>query len=465
MGNLNKYLALTLILTIAFSTGLLASTPFGSAQSGGTNVNYIVSSDTAWTQSGSPYNFVGNVLVNSGVTLTIGSGTTVNLNNYYLRVNGSLVIQPGATINMHIIGEAIQVNGVLSAIGTSDNPIHINGGALWHNFPTPFASTSYIKFESKSAGWDPQANSGSIVENAIVNYTGFEVASGVKITSSNFLSYSALTLLGGSPKVSGNIIACPFRLIYGMNLVDGTETPLATTRLSATITNNLITDGLYVESGSGSVTDNIISGGLTVSDEYGDGISTVIERNLISNSSVGITFSIENTYNNHAVIEDNTVTNNSVGIQIGNQFSPALSNNNVYGNDLNVKLTGQASAQINLPNNWWGTTDQSVISQTIYDYKNDFNLGTVNFTPFLNAPNPQALPNQNTPIPTPNPSASPTPTTAPTSSTPTPTSTPTVPEFPAIAVLLTLFSVASVAVIIRTRKQGPLNRKQAMRSR
>jgi hypothetical protein len=445
---------------MAFSMELLISKPFGLAQTG-TNVSYIISSDTTWIQTGGPYNFIGNVLVNSGVTLTIGSGTTVNLNNYYLRVNGSLVIQPGATINMQIIGEAIRVNGVLSAIGTSDNPIHINGGAVWHNFPTPFASISYIKFDSNSAGWDPQANSGSIVENAIVNYTGFQVASGVKISSCNFLSYSDLTLLGGSPKVSGNNIACPFSLIYGMNLVDGTEAPLATTRLSCTITNNLITDGLYVESGSGSVTDNVISGGLTVSDEYGDAISDVIERNLIGNSSVGLSFSIENSYNNYAVIENNTVTNNSVGIQIGNQFSPALSNNNIYGNELNVKLTGKASAQINLPNNWWGTTDQSAISQTIYDYKNDFNLGTVNFTPFLTDPNPQALPDQNAPIPTTNPSASPTLTVAPTSSSPTPsqtpTATPTVTEFSWLMILPLFAFMLSVAVILRHRKTTSLS--------
>ncbi len=232
-----------------------------------------------------------------------------------------------------------------------------------------------------------------------------------------------------------------------MDLVDGTETPLATTKLSCTIKNNLISNGLYVESGSGSVTDNVISGGLTVSDEYGDAVSDVIERNLIGNSSVGITFNMANSYNNHAVIENNTVSNNSVGIQIGNPFSPALSNNNIYGNELNVKLAGKASAQINLPNNWWGTTDQSAISQTIYDYKNDFNLGTVNFTPFLNVPNPQALPDKNAPIPTPNPSA--TPTTTPSQ---TPTSTPTVPEFPILIILPFFVSMLLVAVYLKHRR-------------
>ncbi len=394
-------LASSLILIVLTASSLISvgTLHFSQAQTG-TNVSYIVGSDTTWTQSNSPYNFTGNVLVNVGVTLTIGSDATVNLNNYYLRVNGTLIIQPGATINIGLIGDGIQVNGVLSAIGTSANPVYINGNALWHNFPTPFASTSTITFSSSSTGWSQQTNSGSIVENAIVNFTGFEVANAVKISSCDFLS-GDLTLLGGSPTVSDNNIACGFSLIDGMNV------QLATSGLSPAVSNNRVTDGLYIEAGSGTVTDNVISGGLTVDDAYESPVSTLVERNLIGNSSVGISVGISSSYNNQAVIENNTVTSNSVGIQIG-KYAPTISNNNIYGNSLNVKLTGQSSAQINLPNNWWGTTDQQAISQTIYDYKNDFNLGTVSFVPFLTAPNPEATPNPNLPLPTP--AANPTPT-------------------------------------------------------
>ena len=63
---------------------LISPMPKVMAQSG-TNVSYIISTDTTWTQGNSPYNFTGNVLIPTGVTLTIGNGATVDLNSYYLR--------------------------------------------------------------------------------------------------------------------------------------------------------------------------------------------------------------------------------------------------------------------------------------------------------------------------------------------------------------------------------------------
>ena len=42
-----------------------------------TDVSGAISSDTTWGTSGSPYTVTGNVLVASGVTLTIEAGVTV----------------------------------------------------------------------------------------------------------------------------------------------------------------------------------------------------------------------------------------------------------------------------------------------------------------------------------------------------------------------------------------------------
>jgi outer membrane protein assembly factor BamB len=66
---------------------------------------------------------------------------------------------------------------------------------------------------------------------------------------------------------------------------------------------------------------------------------------------------------------------------------------NIFGSVLN--LTAK--------NNWWGTTNTSLIDQLIKDVKDDFSLGRVEYVPFLTEP-----------APTPNPSPAPTPSPPPT---------------------------------------------------
>ena len=46
-----------------------------------TNVSGALSSDTTWSLANSPYTLTGNVLVTSGVTLTIEAGVTVKFNS------------------------------------------------------------------------------------------------------------------------------------------------------------------------------------------------------------------------------------------------------------------------------------------------------------------------------------------------------------------------------------------------
>ena len=239
MSSKNKSFILTALLLVDISSLTLTGvTPFGNAQSG-TNVSYIISSDTTWTQANSPYNFTGNILVNPGVTLTIGTDATVDLNNYYLRVNGTLVIQPGATINIGLIGDGIDVYGTMSSVGTSANPINIIGSVQGHII---IAFYSAVTFFPSSISWNPQTNSGSLIENTVFNDIELEVQSGARISDSTFLS-GAFTVESASPTIVNNDIAT------GLSVIQNPNIPTNGTAIQPEISNNTIGGGLYVTAG------------------------------------------------------------------------------------------------------------------------------------------------------------------------------------------------------------------------
>jgi len=70
----------------------------------------IIYQDITWTVAGSPCLLTGPLAVNASVTLTIQPGVVVNLDGYYIQVNGTLV-----------------------AIGTSADKIQFTNGELNFN--------------------------------------------------------------------------------------------------------------------------------------------------------------------------------------------------------------------------------------------------------------------------------------------------------------------------------------------
>lgn len=85
-----------------------------------------INSDTTWSGT---VNLTGNLIVNSGVRLTIQPGTTVNLNS-----------------------SALQIDGTLVAMGNLNQKITFNGGR--------------ILFSESSTPWNEQVGSGCIIDNA-----------------------------------------------------------------------------------------------------------------------------------------------------------------------------------------------------------------------------------------------------------------------------------------------------------
>ena len=403
-----------------------------------TNVSGIISSDTTWTQANSPYMLTGNVLVNNGVTLTIEAGATVNCVNGY-----------------------IEVNGTLRAMGSSANPIDFPYGAS-------------INFTQYSNGWNEQTSSGSIIENANGPiHVGINDAF-PKISSNSFVVTS---IYGGSPIISNNIIIGEVVVYSGTPVISNNNFNASLISIyggSPIISDNNITGilepnasylngfvympvyGIILEGNNTNayISDNTIANHETAGINVVSGTAT-IQRNLINNNQYGISI----LQNANLIIQNNTIANNSRGIS---DTSPSATStiiyNNIYKNSFNIylgsSLTNNANPNnVNATYNWWGTTDTQGINQTVYDFKDDFTLGTVTFVPFLTAPNAEAVPNPNAPIPIPASTQSPSPSsvmasTSPPSSSSSPSASPSQTKANTTSLVPVELIVIVVAIVI-----------------
>jgi parallel beta-helix repeat protein len=442
----NPFLA-GFLLSVLVGSGLilLSTLPVGSVHAS-TDVTGILNADTTWTKANSPFNLTGPTAVGNGVTLTIETGVTVNLGTYYLQVNGTLRAQGNSGDNI-----------VFSSEATSD--------------------LSQIVFTSESSSWNEQAESGCIIENAVINASISITGVSPKISNNSIRDITAsmtdsnvgIIISGGSPVISGNhiiggvtvsgegsavisdnIITGGMGIYAGSPVISnnnisggssyffigrdwernydviaiGSSSPIISgnnitgnsrgigfyenAQTSAVIFNNRIYDcgaGLYLKAGD--LSSLIIQGNVLMNNSQGiDAYTSVlqpIERNLIVNNTNGI----EIYPNTQLTIRNNTIANNSVGISTSSFLATIIHNNIQDNSNYNIYLESYATSDVNATYNWWGTNDTQAINQTIHDKKNDFNLGIVNFTPFLTALNPEATPDPNAPTPTPGPSPSP----------------------------------------------------------
>jgi parallel beta-helix repeat protein len=443
---------LTLLFIVALLLSAFAGTGHLETVHAATDVNGIISSDTTWTKAGGPYELKGPVAVNQGVTLTIEAGTTINLNTHY-----------------------IQVNGTLRARGTEAERIIFNVGQ--------------IVFTSVSSGWNEQSGSGCIIEksNFTSGYHGdtlitgdvtiegaspkvascdigsVDVAGGSPVISKNVIeninlngtpqvsenTIEQLHINGGKPVISSNTISHITssgdsasiiqnnHISYSPRGEMGQESPIIRLSGEATVCNNYIT-GLVTPSGP----DPISYGLRTIGPFYTFYGIEVSGNALISNNIIsGCTEASIVVSGGNPTIQNNTL--NDKGIIL--KSASTINYNNIQGG---ITLSQSVTANVDATNNWWGTTDTSTIDKLIFDFNDDFNLGKVNYMPFLAKTNPNAHPTNSLIKPTPSPSPIPlSPTPAPTPTlTPDQTSSPS-PE-PKQTEFIAIIGATILAIIV-----------------
>jgi hypothetical protein len=240
--------------------------------------------------------------------LTIESGVTVNLNSYYLQLNGSL-----------------------QAIGSTNDPINFQG--------TNSAYSSEIRFVKSN--WNQPATPTSTIENAIINISLIRTYNETiklnnatifgsvtlnswhsVITKNVFKSNSNFAIIAsGAPIIWNNTFQCQSKSSgiqvsyddYGMPMIVGNV-----------IIGQGYQDGFGIWGGGAYISDNIISGwsnAIRLTD------NSEIWNNWIFNNTIGITGEWEIS----RIIRNNTIENNIIGINV--PLASSLINGNNFLNN------------------------------------------------------------------------------------------------------------------------------------
>ena len=484
----------TFLIVIALSSLVLVSDVNASNSFHG-----ILTSDATWSKANSPYALDGPTAVNNGVTITVDPGVTLNLNGYYLQVNGTLIASGTDTDKIYFNGGSVTLTSVSSSSSVIQNAIFTDGLSVG----------SSAKITKCSLNIDVNDGSPTVTYNSIgaINANG-----GSPIISNNDITGNFL-ITGGSATISANTIhSRPWDrkgspTFTGNKLYDGIGAD-SSGGLLTVINNELYSSNnypiIYVQGINAVITNNKIVGAnnnpnglsvhgilstVTVSQNqiYGcnigfdiQGCFATVAKNVVFNNKVGLNMLYQapitgasGIYANsgNAVVEDNSIANNAVGIQYSPYGQLTIIKNNNFQDNSEYFLKLQSLNDLTIGNNWWGTTDTAAINQKIYDNKNDFNLGKVTVNPILMAPDSQApaiptdLITLATPVPTAEPTANPTQLTG--TSTPIPTQNPTATsnqpgtstsfngiEVAILAVLIVIAVLLGILIVTLRRKRA-----------
>jgi hypothetical protein len=320
--NLTSGLLLVIVLLSIF---FIENIELGSAS---TTVGGLIKEDQTWTKSGSPYNLIGALSVDSGATLTIQPGVTVNINNYYIQINGTLI-----------------------AKGSNTEKIVINSNIPYYD--------GSIRFTTSSPDWNDQTGLGNIIENCILNSTLIASVNAIKFDNSAFTSATDgvhAAHLGGSSivtnsEIHGALILGDYSIVtnnvfYNGGVLEGKFLKISNNKggyfmaNNSTISNNNLVAGNVFGSGS-IITGNTITG--SVSGEF-------ITNNRIDGDATG------------NVVTGNVVTKTG-GVAVKGTF---VSNNTIIGGGNVVPFSFYGGDDE--PTHWVGaveTSGSSVISNNV----------------------------------------------------------------------------------------------------
>ena len=345
-----------------------------------TNVSGIITTNTTWTVANSPYIVTANILVNSGVALTIEPGVTVDFDaSQYLYIDGILIAD--GTVDSNI---------TFSSNLSSPNVGDWYGVKFRDSSVDSLCSLNYCIIEYSVDGINCDAASPTI-SNSKLRYNNY----GISCTWSN--AFPVIRDCFISENSSSGIDCDSYsgcdvqdNIIFNNNF--GIENRGITKR-NFIISNNY---GIYYNGGGGASINEISNN--IIDNNYYEGIhlngcalssSNSHSFNTISNSQTGFYY-----MNLSGLLSNNLITQNTEGTKNASAsctYSNTLMiNNNNFLLNSDYSIVNHRDHTVNADSNYWGTTVTSEIDLVIYDLFDDINKGQVSYTGYLSVHNTNA---------------------------------------------------------------------------
>ncbi|MBI4232792.1 hypothetical protein HY605_06185, partial [Candidatus Peregrinibacteria bacterium] len=312
----------------------------GTCKDPGTSVSGGIYSTTTWTLSQSPYIVTDNITVFPDVTLTIEPGVIVKFAAAKkINIRGNLVAEGSADKKIIFTSlESTTNKGYWGGL-TIENTL---GGKGSFKYVEIFNAGSALSVQCCHSG-GPVTISDSLFSNntvAVNGYAGWKI----KIDRTTFENNTS-AITNADKEITNSIFR---KNTFGLNSTERVDV------INSTFTEN----GTAIYAGRGKVINSVISA-----------------------NDIGIKYNYEG-----PSLTYNSITNNVTGI-ILNQYSSVtnkINYNNIHSNTT-YNIKHQVSTSVDAKNNYWGTTDTSLIKNGIYDGLKDQNLGLVSFEPMFTA--------------------------------------------------------------------------------